>query len=483
RAPWRWRVPLILLGLVVAGIGIRLLADRSLWLDEATTWYQSRLPFGVLLENLRTTDVHPPGHHALVWLSVRAFGEGELALRIPSLLAGAALIPMLFVAGRALFDRRTGLIAAAIGTVAPILVWYSGEARMYAQLMLLAVVAVWALHRAVETGAWPYWIAYAGAAAAMIWTQYFAALIVGVLQVALVVMVARATRTGESKSRWRLPVGGLLATVAVALALVLLAPFALDQFVANEAAGRGFNQPAQAGGAVDSQVSLYGALTNGIWALWGYHSNATMAQLTALWPLLILLALLVLGRGRSRAVYLLCACVAVPALLLTALSIPKPFLFELRYSLTAVPLLVLLIAAAVSRWPSGALGRWALGGLVVATMAIGVTDQQLNGSNPRVYDFGGALGAVSERAQTGDVLVYDPEELNNVIEYYAPRLQASRLSGAGVPSDAGRVFLLSSFRQKQENLDATQAAVSRLRERRELVEKFTFPQVRVWLFE
>jgi hypothetical protein len=297
------------------------------------------------------------------------------------------------------------------------------------------------------------------------------------------VMVARAARSDGSRSRWRLPIGGALATVAVALALVPLAPFALDQFIANEAAGRGFNQPAQAGGAVDSQVSLYGALTNGIWALWGYHSNATMAQLTALWPLLILLALLVLGRGRSRPVYLLCACVAVPALLLTALSIPKPFLFELRYSLTAVPLLVLLIAAAVSRWPTGALGRWALGGLVVATMAVGVTDQQLNGSNPRVYDFEGALGEVTERAQFGDVLVYDPEELNNVIEYYAPQLQASRLSGAGVPADAGRVFLLSSFRQKQENLDATQAAVSRLRERRELVEKFKFPQVRVWLFE
>jgi hypothetical protein len=479
-APPRWRAPALLAALVAAGVGLRLLADRSLWLDEATTWYQSQLPFDVLLHDLRTTDVHPPGHHALVWLSVRAFGDSEVALRLPSMIAGAALVPMLFVAGRALFDRRTGLIAATLGTLAPVLVWYSEEARMYAQLMLLAVVAVWALHQAIETERFRYWTVYALAAAAMVWTHYFAALIVIVLQVAIVVMALRLRR--ERDSIRRLVTGGVFASVALVAAVAPLVPFALDQFMANEAAGKGFSQPAAAGGAVDAQVSVYGALTNGIWALWGYHSDATMARLTALWPMLILLALLVLGRGRSRPGYLLVACVAVPALLLTAIGIAKPFLFELRYGLAAVPLMVLLIAAAVSEWPNTALGRWALGGLVAATMAVGLVDQQLNGSNPRVYDFEGALSEISEKAEPGDVVVYDPEVLNNVIQYYAPGLEKGRLV-RGVPDDAERVFLLSSFRDKPENVQATKAAVARLREERELVDRFAYPQVRVWLFQ
>src|SRR5439155_62601 len=73
---------------------------------------------------------------------------------------------------RAMFDRRTGLVAAALGAVAPILVWYSQEARMYAQLALLGLIAIWALYRALESTKARYWAIYALAAAAMVWTQY-----------------------------------------------------------------------------------------------------------------------------------------------------------------------------------------------------------------------------------------------------------------------------------------------------------------------
>jgi hypothetical protein len=531
-----WRVPVLLVAFVAIGVVVRVIADRSLWLDEATTWYQSQLPFTVMLDDLRSTDVHPPGHHALVWLSARAFGDSEFALRLPSLIAGAALIPMMFVAGRALFDRRTGIVAAALATVAPICVWYSEEARMYAQLMLLGVIAVWALYRAVESDRYRYWFVYGFAAAAMVWTHYFAALLLAVLQVAMVVMVWSGGRE-DRRRRWRLLAGAALASLLIAALLAPLAPFALDQFMANEAAGKGFDQPNAAGGAVDKQVSLYGALTNGLWAIWGYHSDATMARLAALWPLLMLLALLVLGRGRSRPTYLLLAAVFVPALLLTGIALGHPFLFELRYNLAAVPLLILVIAALVSSWPKQNLARWAVGGLAAATLALGTVDQQLNGSNPRVYDFEGALAEVSSRSQPGDLLVYDPVELNNVIEYYAPGIEKVRLASgvleegplsereaparerapgperaqtaggdtdraaeprlaaatppaatpapADEPSaaEADRIFVVSSFRDDPDNVQATQGAVETLREERRLVDRFTLPQVRVWVFE
>jgi hypothetical protein len=478
----RWAVPVVLTLLVAAGIALRLAADRSLWLDEATTWYQSRLPFAVMLDNLRTTDVHPPLHHALVWLSVRALGDGELALRLPSLIAGAALIPMLFVAGRAMYDRRTGLIAAALGTIAPIIVWYSQEARMYALLMLLAVVAVWALHRAVESDRARYWAAYALAGAALVWTHYFAILPVLVLQAALVVLVWR--RRGWASGR-ALIVGALASTAAIALLVAPLAPFAIDQFMANEAAGKGFDQPSRAGGNVGNEISLYAALTNGIWALWGYHSNATMEQLAALWPLLMLLALLILGRGSSRPTFLLIAAATVPATLLTGLALAHPFLFELRYNLAAVPLLVLLGARAIATWPSEGWMRWAVGGLAAATLAAGVADQQLNGRNPRVYDFEGALGEISRRAGPKDVVLYDPETLNNVFAYYRPELRKRMLGGGPEGREVGRarrVFLLSSFRDDPRNVEAVRRAVAKLGDERRLVDRFRTAQVRVWMF-
>ena len=47
-----------------------------------------------------TTDVHPPLHHTLLWLTVRVFGTSEFAVRLPSLIAGVALVPVALL-GRA----------------------------------------------------------------------------------------------------------------------------------------------------------------------------------------------------------------------------------------------------------------------------------------------------------------------------------------------------------------------------------------------
>ena len=182
-----------------------------------------------------------------------------------------------------------------------------------------------------------------------------------------------------------------------------LAPFALDQFAANEAGGRGFQQPAQAGGAVEPGAApgAYAALTNAAWAVLGYHSNATMTAIAALWPLGLLLALALLGRGRSWPTLLVVACAAVPGIALFALGQLKPFVFEVRYFVGAVPLVLLLLARGLTSWAQ----RPAVVGLAcaaaVAALGLGLADQQLNGSNPRVYDFKDAVHSIEARAQPG----------------------------------------------------------------------------------
>lgn len=373
---------------------------------------------------------------------------------------------------------------------------------MYAQLMLFAVIAVWALYQAVSTGRARYWPAYVLACAAMIWSHYFALLPVAVLQLSLVVMLWRQGRAGE-RIRWT-AVGAVLSTLGIVALVLPLVPFALDQFMANEAAGKGFDQPTAAGGAVDDNITLYGALANGIWAVWGYHSDATMARLAALWPLLMLFALLLLGRGRSRGSSLLVAMIVIPALLLTGIAHFHPFLFELRYNLSAVPMLTLLGARAIAAWPATSAGRWALGGIAAATLAAGAADQQLNGANPRVYDFSGALGRISAESRPGDVLLYQPAVLNNVIDYYAPGVErrplengippaarsaaARRAAAAGSGPSSGRtvaegnVFVLASFSDNPENVREVRDAVRTLGRDRRQLDHFELPQVEVWEF-
>ena len=477
---WK-RTALILAGMVVVAIGLRLLAGRSLWLDEATSWYETQLPFHRMMEVLGNTDVHPPGYFTVLWATVRAFGDSELALRLPSLLAATALVPMLYVAGKAMYDRATGLVAAGFAVVAPIVVWYSQEARMYAQLMLLAVVAIWALYQALESGRARYWLIYALAGAGLAWTHYFSFLPLLVFEAAIP-LVAWQQRGREGVSTRKLVIGGVLASLLMAALIAPLVPFAHHQFSVNQSAGKGFDAPTQVGGAVENQVSLYAALTNGTWAVFGYHSNATMANLTALWPLLILLALMLLGRGRSRATMLLLAAVFVPTAMLTALSLNQPFLFEVRYNLTAVPFLLLLGARAVTTWPHTNRGRAALATAAVAAFGVGLADQEWNGTNPRTYDFEGALGEVAARSGPKDVLMYMPHDLNNLVAYYPPGLRTRRLGDHMPAAKVPRVFVLESFFEDPANDEATRKALVQLRGERELVRRMKFSQVEVWEF-
>ena len=478
-SPWK-QTALILAGMVVVAIGLRLLASRSLWLDEATSWYETQLPFHRMIEVLRDTDVHPPGYFTVLWATVRAFGDSELALRLPSLLAATVLVPMLYVAGKAMYDRATGLVAAGFAVVAPLVVWYSQEARMYAQLMLLATVAAWALYRALESGRFRYWLAYGLAGAALAWTQYFAFLPLIVFEAAIPLILWQRRREGLPNAR--LVVGAVAAGLLMLVLIAPLVPFAHHQFAVNQAAGKGFDAPSQVGGTVENQVSLYAALTNGIWALVGYHSASTMANLTALWPLLILLALMLLGRGRSRATLLLLAGVLVPTAMLTALSLDQPFLFEVRYNLTAVPMLLLLGARAVTTWPHTGRGKAAVATAAIAVLGVGLADQEWNGTNPRSYDFEGALDEVAARSGPEDVLMYMPHDLNNLVAYYPPGLKTRRLGPHMPAAKVPRVFVMESFFEDPANDEATRKALVKLRGERELVGRMKFSQVEVWEF-
>jgi O-antigen/teichoic acid export membrane protein len=487
--PWalfvRTHAPEVVL-LTVAALGLRLLVTRGLWLDEATTWYQASLPsLGLMLDDIRTTDVHPPLHHVISWFAVRAFGDAELALRLPSMAAGVALVPALYATARELWDSRTGLIVASLATAAPILVWYSQEARMYSLLLLFGVLAAWAQARALRTGSRWALVAYAASAAGVIYTQYFGLFLVIALQLAFLTGALRRRRELNGSSR---PLKGLAAaTLMIALLVIPLAPFALDQFAANESAGRGFQQPSQAGGDVSetgNEISAYAAITNVVWALWGYHAGDTMASVGALWPLGLLLMLVLLGRGGSPATRLVATAALLPPLLLTIVATQKPFLFELRYALPAVPFLVLLGGRAIASWPHGRRASAIAAALATVTLLIGLADQQLNGTNPRFYDFEGALSEVSDRAGKGDVLLHSPAYLDNVIRYYEPGIEARPLDVERLPrlKPGQRIYVLGSFLDKPASRQAVETAVQRLGDRAELSNRTRLSQVRVWEF-
>jgi len=233
-----------------------------------------------------------------------------------------------------------------------------------------------------------------------------------------------------------------------------------------------------------NEISAYAAITNVVWALWGYHAGDTMASIGALWPLGLLLMLVLLGRGSSPATRLVATAALLPPVLLTVIATQKPFLFELRYALPAVPFLVLLGGRAIASWPRGRRASTIAAALATATLLIGLADQQLNGTNPRFYDFEGALSEVSDRAGRRDVLLYEPAFLDNVIRYYEPGIEARPLNLDRLPrpEPGRRVYVVGSFFDKPGSKQAVDTAVERLGNRAELTNRTRRSQVRVWEF-
>ena len=137
---------LTLIVLILLGLALRLchLDVQSLWYDEGVTAQVARLGVGELAR-WTADDIQPPLYYLLTggWLRLLNPWAGPLAyvMRWLSAAAGVALIPLVWALGRRLWNERAGLLAAAMVTISPLMVYYSQEARMYALLTALTAAA------------------------------------------------------------------------------------------------------------------------------------------------------------------------------------------------------------------------------------------------------------------------------------------------------------------------------------------------------
>jgi len=91
---------------------------------------------------------------------------------------GILAIPAVYALGARLFDRATGMTAAALLSVHSSHVAFSQEARGYSLLIFLLILATYALISAMESKqeAWP-WIMFAVSAALCVYAHIFAVLV------------------------------------------------------------------------------------------------------------------------------------------------------------------------------------------------------------------------------------------------------------------------------------------------------------------
>lgn len=208
---------LALIVALAAALRLPTLADQSLWFDEAATAADVSGSFGDLGRSVKDLEGNPPFFFFVTWLVAQLLGTGEVALRLVPAVAGIAVVPVLFATVRRLGGARAGLVAALLAATAPLLVWFSQEARAYQLLVLLVVLTAYCAVRYGDTGDTR---AYGGCvvfAVLAIASHYLAVFTVVPLVVGMV--LSRPRPTGPV--RW--------APAAVPVTGLLLLPLALHQ--------------------------------------------------------------------------------------------------------------------------------------------------------------------------------------------------------------------------------------------------------------
>jgi 4-amino-4-deoxy-L-arabinose transferase-like glycosyltransferase len=173
-------VPVAVAGLTALAFVLRIVGiDQTLYGDEYFTHaIVTGNGLGGVWDEVFHTSITPPLHYVLAWLSVQLGGDDTILVRLPSLILGTAIVPLVFLLGRRVGDVRAGLLAALLMALSPFAIWYSDEARAYAPMMFLVALSTLALLRALDGGGRRWWVVYALSACAALWTHYTAVFVI-----------------------------------------------------------------------------------------------------------------------------------------------------------------------------------------------------------------------------------------------------------------------------------------------------------------
>lgn len=172
-----WAIPLVLVLITALGFAIRAATvNQGLFGDElSTAWIVHGRGLGTVLSYVYSDkEVTPPLSFVLSWLSLKV-GSAWWWLRLPSLLAGTATIPIVYAIGVRTANRAAGLVAATVIALSAVMIMFSTEARNYALMMACVAGSTLALLIALDTRRTRWWVVYAVVSCLAMYSHYSAA--------------------------------------------------------------------------------------------------------------------------------------------------------------------------------------------------------------------------------------------------------------------------------------------------------------------
>ena len=398
--------PLWLAALVAGAALLRLwgLARKSLWMDEGVS-------YAIATARDRSFDsywAYQALYHELLRLWLR-LGDSEFCLRLFSVIPSVATVPVVYLLGKRLANRRVGLLSALLLTVHVAHITYSQQARGYGLVVLLCSLATYFFVRAVEKededGAAWHWVLYVLFSGLAIYSHFLAVLVVPAQVLSLAALPSRGIP-------WRRLLPSLAAIAVLPLPLVWLIT--------------------HGGTEGTSFITASYRQWPGLITLLG-GSVATLPLYAAFWTVAVRsLRQTLAGGGRSWPAWrltLLVSWTLAPAVLLSLLSLVKPA-FVPRYLLVSVPGAVLLAGAGLDRWQprTRAVLTW-------ATVVLSLAAVVFYSTRPK-EDWRGATNYIVAQWRPGDAVVILPPYAGLPFQYYRRRAGADALPIANLENAA-----------------------------------------------
>lgn len=341
----------LLVALILAGLALRLfrLDAFSFRGDEAFTvlnWVSQPLQ-ETLQSEIPLKDPQPPLAFALFRGWALLFGTGEFTLRLLPVLVSLVGIAGMYALAHHVGGRSSGLLAAALWTLQPALIWHAQDARPYAIWVTVSTCAAWLALRALKRGRRLDWLLYVLAATLAAYLYY---LELFVLVAVNLYAFLSYQRHGAVLRRW------LVAQLLIGL---LLAPWYLQQRLL---LGSGYG--GTAGGL--EPLRLFTWLMPSL--QFGSSLPDALLERSALLVGCALLAGLWLMARRQRQLALFTGLSAFLPPLLLGLAALRLDVFVPRYVLASIPACILLLVELGlglwrSAWPARVLaiaiyGTW-----------------------------------------------------------------------------------------------------------------------------
>jgi mannosyltransferase len=131
--------PWVLLGIIILlSLSLRFydLGGESYWYDEIIMVRVAQHNIWAIIKGGR-----PPLYIILSHFWIKLFGTGEAATRSLSAIFGLASIPVIYLIGKELFNRRVGLIGAFLMAISQFQIYYSQDFRYYSLFVLMTLLS------------------------------------------------------------------------------------------------------------------------------------------------------------------------------------------------------------------------------------------------------------------------------------------------------------------------------------------------------